>query len=61
VQTRFGYHLIRVTERQAEQTMAFNDVKDAISTRLRQEQEREKINAYLEKLKEHADIKRFPL
>ena len=61
VQTRFGYHLIRVTERQAEQTMAFNDVKDAISARLRQEQEGKKIDAYLEKMKEHADIKRFPL
>lgn len=61
VQTRFGYHLIRVTERQAEQTMAFNDVKEAISARLRQEQETKKVGAYLEKLKEHADIKRFPL
>ena len=61
VQTRFGYHLIRLTERQEEQTMAFNDVKEAISARLRQEQEAKKIDAYLEKLKEHADIKRFPL
>ncbi|MBC2710092.1 MAG: peptidylprolyl isomerase [Desulfosarcina sp.] len=61
VQTRFGYHLIRVTESQAEQTMAFNDVKEAISTRLRQEREGKRIDAYLEKLKEHADIKRFPL
>ena len=61
VQTRFGYHLIRVSERQAEQTMAFNDVKEAISARLRKEQEGKKIDAYLEKLKEHADIKRFPL
>ena len=61
VQTRFGYHLIRVTERQAEQTMAFNDVKEAIATRLRQEQEGKKIDAYLENLKKHADIKRFPL
>lgn len=61
VQTSFGYHLIRVTERQAEQTMAFNDVKEAISARLRQEQEGKKIDAYLEKMKEHAEIKRFPL
>jgi peptidyl-prolyl cis-trans isomerase C len=61
VQTRFGYHLIRATEYQAEQTMAFNDVKDAISKRLRQEQEGKKIDAYLEKLKKHADIQRFPL
>lgn len=61
VQTRFGYHLIRVTERQNEQTLAFNDVKEAISGRLRQEQEGKKIDAYLEKLKEHTDIQRFPL
>ena len=61
VETRFGYHLFRVTDRQAEQTMAFNDVKEAISTRLRKEQEGQKIDAYLKKLKEHADIKRFPL
>ena len=61
VETQFGYHLIKVTERQDEQTMAFNDVKEAISARLRQEQESKKIDAYLESLKEHADIKRFPL
>lgn len=61
VTTSYGYHLIRVTERQPEQTMAFNDVKDAIANRLRQEQEEKKIDAYLEKLKEHVEIKRFPL
>ena len=61
VQTRFGYHLIRLTEKKEAQTMAFNDVKEAIATRLRQEQEGKKIDAYLQKLKEHADIKRFPL
>ncbi|BBO77609.1 peptidylprolyl isomerase [Desulfosarcina widdelii] len=61
VETRFGYHLIRVTERQEEQTLPFNDVKEAIASRLRQEQEGKKIDAYIEKLKEHADIKRFPL
>ena len=61
VETRFGYHLIRVTEKREAQTMAFNDVKEAIATRLRQEQENKKIDAYLQELKEHADIKRFPL
>lgn len=61
VQTQFGYHLIRVTERQTEQTLAFNDVKESISGHLRQEQEKKKIDAYLEKLKEQTDIERFPL
>ncbi|MGA6924289.1 MAG: peptidylprolyl isomerase [Desulfosarcina sp.] len=61
VQTQFGYHLIRVTERQTEQTLAFNDVKESISGHLRQEQEKKRIDAYLEKLKEQTDIERFPL
>jgi peptidyl-prolyl cis-trans isomerase C len=61
VETRFGYHLIQVTERKKEQTLAFNDVKEAISGRLRQQQEGKKMETYIEKLKEHADIKRFPL
>jgi peptidyl-prolyl cis-trans isomerase C len=61
VETRFGYHLIRVTDRQPEQTMAFNEVKGSIATRLRQQEEGKRINTYLDKLKEHADIKRFPL
>ncbi len=61
VETRFGYHLIRVTEKREAQTMPFNDVKEAIAARLRQEMESEKIDAYLQKLEEHAEIKRFPL
>ncbi|PIE67934.1 MAG: hypothetical protein CSA23_01460 [Deltaproteobacteria bacterium] len=61
VETRFGYHLIRVTDRKQERTMAYNDVKASISARLRQQAEEKQVNTYLEKLKEHADIKRFPL
>lgn len=61
VTTRFGYHLINVTDRKAARTMAFVDVKEMIVTRLRREQEEKKIGNYLEKLREGADIKRFPL
>jgi peptidyl-prolyl cis-trans isomerase C len=61
VTTRFGYHLIRLTERKKAQTMAFNDVKEEISNRLRQEQEEKRIADYLEKIKKNADIQRLPL
>jgi peptidyl-prolyl cis-trans isomerase C len=61
VKTRFGYHLIRVTEKRMAETRAFNDVKAAISAHLRREKEGAKIEAYLEKLKARADIKRFAL
>jgi len=61
VETRFGYHLIKLTERQEAQTLAFNDVKAEIATRLRQEQERTEIDKYIQKLTKEADIQRFPL
>ena len=61
VATPLGYHLIKVTDRKAAHTTAFIEVKEMISDRLRQEKEEKKIGKYLEKLKEHADIKRFPL
>ncbi len=61
VETRFGYHLIRVTERQAAQQLAFNDVKEDISIRLRRQQEEKMVGEYIEKIKEKADIQRFPM
>lgn len=61
VETQFGYHLIRMTERQAPEALTFNDVKEEIATHLRQEQERTKIDDYLKQLTEKADIQRFPL
>ncbi len=61
VTTRFGYHLIRVTERKPEQDIPFKDVSEAISARLRQEEEQKQIQAYLQDLRKDADIKRFPL
>lgn len=61
VTTRFGYHLIRTIERKPEQTMAFNEVKEAIATRLRREKEGKEIDDYLENLRKKADIQRFPL
>lgn len=61
VTTQFGYHLIRVTERQEPQMMAFNDVKEDISNRLRREKEEKMIGDYIEKIKKKADIQRFPM
>jgi peptidyl-prolyl cis-trans isomerase C len=61
VETRFGYHLIKVTERKPEHTLAFNDVKKEISARLRREEEGKRINAYLKKLESEAEIQRYPL
>ncbi len=61
VTTRFGYHLIRVTERKEAETMAFNEVKEGISNRLRQQQEEKKLGDYIKRIKNGADIQRFPM
>ena len=37
VETRFGYHLIKVYDKKPEQTLAYADVKDKIAQRLKQE------------------------
>jgi peptidyl-prolyl cis-trans isomerase C len=59
VTTQFGYHLIRVTERQEAQMLAFSDVKEDIANHLRREQKMKKIGDYIEKIKKNADIQRF--
>jgi peptidyl-prolyl cis-trans isomerase C len=61
VETQFGYHLIKVTERKPEQTLSFNDVKTEINNRLLREEEGKRINAYLKTLEEQAEIQRYPL
>jgi len=61
VTTQYGYHLIRIVERQEAQMMAFNDVKEEISNILRREQKMKQIGDYIEKIKKKADIQRFPM
>lgn len=61
VTTRFGYHLIRVTEHQEARAMAFSEVKEDISSRLKQIHTEKKLSDYIDKLKNSADIQRFTL
>ena len=49
VETRFGYHLIEVTDIKPEQTLAYADVKDKIAQRLKQEKIQEAAKVYVEK------------
>ena len=56
VETRFGYHLIKVYDKKPEQTLAYADVKDKIAQRLKQEKIEKAANAYVENLKKDAKI-----
>jgi parvulin-like peptidyl-prolyl isomerase len=61
VETRFGYHLIKVFDKKPEARMAYKDVmKDGgLERHLKQQKVREKINLYVEKLKADKKVERF--
>jgi peptidyl-prolyl cis-trans isomerase C len=58
VETRFGYHLIKVYDKKPEQTLAYADVKDKISQRLKQEKVEKDATQYVENLKKGAKVEK---
>jgi len=59
VETRFGYHLIKVYDNKPEQTLAYADVKDKIIQRLKQEKIEKEAVQYVDKLKKDANLEKF--
>jgi peptidyl-prolyl cis-trans isomerase C len=59
VETRFGYHLIKVTDKKPPTTVPFEEVKEGISGHLKQQQVREKVLAYVEQLRGKAKVEIF--
>jgi len=59
VQTRFGYHLIKVTDKKPESIVPYDEAKEEIEQRLRMQKTQQGMREYLEKLKEEANIQRF--
>jgi peptidyl-prolyl cis-trans isomerase C len=59
VETRFGYHLIKVYDKKPEQTIAYAEVKDRIAQRLKQEKIQKAAKAYVENLKKDAKIEKM--
>lgn len=56
VETRFGYHIIKVYDLKPEQTLAYDDVKDKLSQRMKQEKVEQEANQYINQLKKDANI-----
>ncbi len=56
VETPFGYHVIRVTENQPEGVAPFEAVSANITARLRQEEMNRLVEAYINDLRDKADI-----
>lgn len=56
VETQFGYHLIKVVEKEEASTTPFEDIKDKIQEFLKMQKMNEEVGNYLAALKEKADI-----
>ncbi len=59
VETEFGYHLIKVTDKKPESTILYKNIKDRLNQYLKQEKLHNEINKNIEKLKEKAKVERY--
>lgn len=56
VETKFGYHLIKVFEKKPETAMAFEDIKEGLGRYLTQEKIQKEVSLYVQKLKKNAKV-----
>ncbi len=56
VETRFGYHIIKVNDKKEAQTVSFEEASENITTYLEGMEKNEVINNYIAGLREEADI-----
>ena len=59
VETRFGYHLIKVTDKKSENAIAFEAIKDRLGKYLKQKNVQKEVKLYVQKLKEKAKVERL--
>lgn len=61
IETEFGFHIIKVTEKITAQSFTFEQKKVEVREALRQQLVQEKSLEYVEKLKREAKIEKFPV
>jgi peptidyl-prolyl cis-trans isomerase C len=59
VETRFGYHIIKVYDKKPEKTLAYADVKDKLNQRMKQEKAEKDASLYINQLKKDANIEKY--
>ena len=59
VETRFGYHIIKVFDIKPETIMAYADVKDRLAQHLKSQRVDQEARTYIESLKKEAKIEKF--
>jgi len=58
VETRFGYHLIKVVDKKPASVVGYEDVKDKIGQYLKKEKTERELKGYIEKLRKKAVIEK---
>jgi peptidyl-prolyl cis-trans isomerase C len=59
VETRFGYHLIKVNDKKAAKKMTYAEVKDRLNEHLKKQKTDSEASAYIETLRKDAKIEKF--
>ena len=59
VETRFGYHLIKVVDKRPEGIMAYTEVKDRLNQHIKSQRIDQEARNYIDNLKKDAQIKKF--
>ncbi len=59
VQTRFGYHIIKVVEIKPERTIAYEEIKERLKEHLKQKKTQEEVSVYVHQLRKTAKIEKF--
>ncbi|HET57257.1 MAG TPA: hypothetical protein ENN35_02305 [Deltaproteobacteria bacterium] len=59
IETSFGYHIIRVTDRKDERVVPFDEAKDTIDKHLKNQKNNKGVEEYVNGLKKSAKIDRF--
>jgi peptidyl-prolyl cis-trans isomerase C len=57
IETNYGYHLFKVTDRKPESIVSFDNVKEQIKQLLLQEKAKKEADEYARKLREKSDVK----
>ncbi len=61
VRTRFGFHIIKVTDKKPASKVPFKEAKDRIEAYLKQKKVRDNVQVLIASLRKTAKIKKFPL
>ena len=59
VETKFGYHLIKVNDKKPAKTMTYAEVKDRLNEHLKKQKSDSEANAYIKTLRKDAKIEKF--